>query len=250
MLVYLLKFPNNKCYIGATTQELDKRIKQHKFAANSGYDYPVHSAIRKHKDFEVKVLSKANNVEDLETLEKKAIEEFRNKFDCYNVKDGGFQKTGTQGLSISQKRKLYFKNRVNRDRASIERGGKPFKMYSILDSKIIGEWTSKGLCSQDLGINRKGIDNALNGSSKHVNGFIPCYLDAISDLPNLISAAPKAFTVINNSDNSKSIWFNISECSRKLDIARSTIKSILLGNTKGIVADSYKYTMYYNKVEL
>lgn len=248
MLVYLLKFPNNKCYIGATTQELDKRIKQHRSAANSDSDYPVRSAIRKHKDFEFKVLSKANNVEDLETLEKKAIEEFRNKFDCYNIKDGGFQKTGTQGLSISQKRKLHFKNRVNRDRASIQRGGKPFKVYSILDSKIVDEWISKGLCSQDLGINRKGIDNVLNRSSKHVNGFIPCYLDTIGNLPNLISVAPKAFTVINNLDNSKSIWFNIGECSRKLDIARSIIRSMLLGNTERVIADSYKYTMHYNKV--
>lgn len=249
MLVYLLRFPNGKCYIGATTQELEQRIRQHRSAANSGSDFPVHNAIRKYVNFDVEILSKANNLSELEKLEKEAIVEFRGKTQCYNVKSGGFQKTGAQGSSISQKRRAHFQHRNNRDKASTERGGSPFVVYSILKGEIVGEWISKGLCGQDLGIDKKGLANVLKGVSKHVNGYVACYTHSIKKLPHMIERAPKAFVVLDTLYGDETIWFNISQCSKALGISRSTINKMLTGRAHNVVSSSYRYKIYYNDIE-
>lgn len=74
-ILYKLKFPNGKCYIGQTVRKMSIRISQHRTAANRGSMLPVHCAWRKHGEPSVGVMSEYECAEDLHQAEIAAIQD-------------------------------------------------------------------------------------------------------------------------------------------------------------------------------
>ena len=88
-IVYCLTFPNNKKYIGKTTNELEYRIKQHirnSFLKDNNFNNKKENAIRKYMEFKVEVLYQGN---DLDEQEIKFISEFETIKNGYNILTGG-----------------------------------------------------------------------------------------------------------------------------------------------------------------
>lgn len=102
-MIYMLTFPNNKKYIGQTTQSLQTRMKQHcGDATTPGRQYNVLKcrAMRKHKYFEVSIIERCNNVDELNRREGEIIDEYLNRGEeLYNVASGGLNNCKYLGRS-------------------------------------------------------------------------------------------------------------------------------------------------------
>ena len=92
-IIYEIKFPNSKKYIGQTIQPLGVRMKQHcSDATRKGRQWNIlkSRAIRKHKLFDVRVIEHCKTVEELNKREDEIIEEYKSKGEeLYNVASGG-----------------------------------------------------------------------------------------------------------------------------------------------------------------
>jgi GIY-YIG catalytic domain len=90
---------NGRCYIGVTTQTLEKRRYQHELTAKKGAGYVFHAALRKHgfDAFEWEVLDTANNTEELYDKERHYIKQHNAFNEGYNLTLGG--ECPTEGLT-------------------------------------------------------------------------------------------------------------------------------------------------------
>ena len=166
MLIYRIKFPNGKTYIGATTKSLEDRKKSHLTALSSS-DYPVHLALRKHKDRVIwKVLAKCSSLDELQEKERYFIIKYTSltKDNGYNVKPGGFYITGTHGKTLSEKRKEYFSNKDNRIKHAIKHGAESFIVYDLINRTIVGEWINQRIAAEELNIKDTALNNVLTGT--------------------------------------------------------------------------------------
>lgn len=82
---------NGKVYIGQTTKEPEKRWKAHKQSAKSGDNRHLYKAIRKYgiDNFEFSVICIANELQFLDDLEVKIIEQEQAFKHGYNMTEGG-----------------------------------------------------------------------------------------------------------------------------------------------------------------
>lgn len=88
---------NGKCYVGQTTQSLDRRKSSHQICALNGKGYVFHSAIRKHgfENFDWEVLQVVEDDFDIKSLlnESEKIHILREKssvdLNGYNLREGG-----------------------------------------------------------------------------------------------------------------------------------------------------------------
>lgn len=82
---------NEKCYIGQTIQNLDKRKSQHICNANKGYNFTICNAIRKYgkENFNWTIIKECNNRKELDEKEKYYIEFFNSYKQGYNMTLGG-----------------------------------------------------------------------------------------------------------------------------------------------------------------
>ncbi len=239
MIIYKIKFPNNKFYIGATSKTLDIRRKWHYSAANSKSDYPVHCALRKYiNEVEWEVLFECDNLTFLYEKEIYFIDLYQSsvKKNGYNVKLGGFHVTGTHSQSLSEKRKKFFLDKKNRIQSSIDHGGYSFVVYDFIKQEVVGTWINQTMASEFLGVSAKGLHNALKGDSKTVKNFIVAKQRDM--IPTLLKSVPTAFKVINKDTKIETIWYSKSDCQRELGIARATISKAFTGH---IFAESFKY---------
>jgi len=81
-----------KSYIGQTIRSVEQRWKEHVRAAETGKDFALHVAIRKHgeENFELMVLSETQDLDELNRLEEKAIIDLNTMVpNGYNLKSGG-----------------------------------------------------------------------------------------------------------------------------------------------------------------
>jgi len=92
-IIYKILNPiNGKVYIGQTCTTLEKRIKEHKWAAKKKSPYAIHNAIRKYgmESFEVEILCHCLSKEQTDLEEIKAISVFNSKSrHGYNMTCGG-----------------------------------------------------------------------------------------------------------------------------------------------------------------
>lgn len=92
-IIYEIKFPNSKKYIGQTTQPLEERMRQHCYdASTEGRQWNILKcrALRKYKSFEVRAIEHCETVEELNKREDEIIEEYKTKGEeLYNVASGG-----------------------------------------------------------------------------------------------------------------------------------------------------------------
>lgn len=102
-LLYKLNFFNGKSYIGITELDsVDVRVSQHRYCANSGKDYPVYSAWRKHGEPSVEILSTLYG-DDLYQAEVAAIKDYGTICPSgYNVLEGG-QKSPSLNKHVARK---------------------------------------------------------------------------------------------------------------------------------------------------
>ncbi len=92
-IIYEIKFPNSKKYIGQTIQPLEDRMRQHcSDATRKGRQWNILKcrALRKHGGFEVTAIEQCDTVEELNQREDEIIEEYKSKGEeLYNVASGG-----------------------------------------------------------------------------------------------------------------------------------------------------------------
>lgn len=90
MQLYLLTFPNGKCYVGQTTFGLDVRVRMHVKDAQGGSSLLVHKAWRKYGEPMSEVLAAASNQDELNQLERQLIEDHGTLMpNGYNMVPGG-----------------------------------------------------------------------------------------------------------------------------------------------------------------
>jgi len=94
MLVYILQNKiNEKCYVGQTIVDINKRISQHSYDASHGKNYPIYNAIKKYgiDNFDIKTIQcNSNNQKDLNKLECDIISDMNSLVpNGYNIRTGG-----------------------------------------------------------------------------------------------------------------------------------------------------------------
>jgi len=92
--MYIYKIENKitgKCYIGQTSKCPKKRWKEHKCSANSGDNRRLYQSMRKHgiDNFEFSIICETKNIEFLDDLEIKVIEQENSFKNGYNMTEGG-----------------------------------------------------------------------------------------------------------------------------------------------------------------
>lgn len=83
---------NNKCYIGLTTQGVNKRWSEHKYRFNLGErDHKLYLAMKKYgvKNFDIEILKTVKDKNKLSELEINYIKEFDSFNNGYNMTYGG-----------------------------------------------------------------------------------------------------------------------------------------------------------------
>ena len=93
--IYKIPFPNEKHYIGLTTNSLDQRTREHKSSAKNGDTRSLYKALRKHNmvdTFELIEIDTADTLEELCKKEIKYIIEYDSHYITgkgYNMTNGG-----------------------------------------------------------------------------------------------------------------------------------------------------------------
>lgn len=111
-LIYCYKYlPNNKCYIGQTTN-FKKRQKQH--LLDTRHNLQFHNLLREHyEDFEISILQDNINIEDLNDKEKYYIKLYNsfdeNGFNLTSGGEGGFQACHKYWQTHPEELKLHIK---------------------------------------------------------------------------------------------------------------------------------------------
>lgn len=91
-LVYMILFPNNKKYIGITSQSLEQRKAEHFSRTRTSKNcYYVHSALFKYENAEWRILVDNLSIEDAKQVEKELIMFYKsnNRHYGYNLTSGG-----------------------------------------------------------------------------------------------------------------------------------------------------------------
>jgi hypothetical protein len=190
--VYRLTSPSSKSYIGTTRKSINDRFDEHIYLSSKDRGWALHDAIRKYgkENFSVELLCKFNNFNEASEFESKAIETYDTIKNGYNMISGYNIANKDMSEYISKKRKEFFLNEKNRDIASIERGGRSFFVYDIYTKTLVGNFISKPLCAEKLGLDVKGIINVFSGKAKVCGKYIFSY--------NENPVFPNIFTVIKD----------------------------------------------------
>jgi len=120
--IYMLNFENDKKYIGLTTCAPDKRKNEHlSCSRKTNPKYLLHKAIKLYGEdsFEMIILEKTKNIDELKSLEVKYIQEYNTYFENglgYNMSFGGegnfgYRFTDEIKKKMSQIRKELIKNK-------------------------------------------------------------------------------------------------------------------------------------------
>ena len=111
---------NGKSYVGQTIFTIVERIKGHIKSSNGQSNYYFHRAIRKYgeENFDWKVLSECNNMNELNKQEVHYIKEYDTYNSGYNMTEGGggtsgYNHTENTGLKMSKTRKGRFTGEEN-----------------------------------------------------------------------------------------------------------------------------------------
>lgn len=207
MIVYRIKFPNEKVYIGITSRGLEQRMYEHKSRARTGRKTKLYSAMKKYENFEVEIIEKCETYAQAKEREIFYISYYNsNGSNGYNLIDGG---DGSCGYKISEetRQKLIkahtgvplskeHRMSLSRSKKGVKRGAdfsrkmsevlrgkkrslesinrlkntlsKPFNVYIKETDEFVGHWKNVSDCANDLHINRNSIHNFFAGLTKCV----------------------------------------------------------------------------------
>ena len=87
MIIYLLRFPNGKTYVGRTKNTFNQRLVEHKTRATKGYQHPLYYAINKYgwKNVDKEVLEEVNTHNKAVLRELYYIEKYDSLYRGYNL---------------------------------------------------------------------------------------------------------------------------------------------------------------------
>lgn len=157
MEIYKIQNKNNKkSYVGITTQGWQKRVKRHFKDAETGGNYKLHNAIRKHgvDNFERTLLETCQTIEELKQREAYWIDVLKLNDDNfgYNMTQGG---DGTFGLWHSEATKELQRRSAN------SRTSNAFVPIEITDGKTSIMFKNMTTAAKALGLNRNTVNNQL-----------------------------------------------------------------------------------------
>lgn len=191
-LVYLVKSPSNKYYVGITTQEFLERKRKH-FLSSKIAKTKFHKALKKYANKMFwKIIYRAKSKKDMLNKEKFFIKKYDSYKKGYNSTLGGELNLGRK---VSKKTRKILSNLntgknnpnfgIKKSITTIEKiaksnGTKPFMVFK--NTKIVGVWKSKKKCARDLRLNYQYISFCLRkkyGFKSH-KGYIFKYAEEIS----------------------------------------------------------------------
>lgn len=194
MVVYGIKFPNDKMYIGITTKPVCKRIMQHLHNAFIyNHKTKLAAALRKYVEDNDNVifstLQKCNSLPELLEAEKFWIEAYDSFENGYNSTLGGegtfgYKRTPEQiqncikaakqrstpehKKKISEIKKSFYSEEYRRNNP--RKGAITFEVFSP-DGISLGIWKNMTIAAKDLNLETKGIWKAVRGYRKQYKGY-------------------------------------------------------------------------------
>lgn len=160
-VVYKLTFPNNKVYIGQTSQKLMRRIRQH--CEKDSKCRKLKYAIDKYKDFMVEVLYEGPELDKMENF-------YIDKYDSincgYNLLPSRVHCTayGFKGKTHTEEYKKFMKTQQAKPIAQYDLKGTLIKTFISIRSTI------------EDGFNAGKVCEVLKGKRKHHKNFIFKYI--------------------------------------------------------------------------
>lgn len=224
---------NDKRYIGQTIRSVKRRTQEHKWYASNGSELPIHRAIRKYGEdnFEWSVIDTADGREELDSREIYWIEKHNTfKGDGYNASTGG-------QIGVSD----------NPDEMSIMRGGKSFLVFD-LNGEFVGEFLSQQQFAKDYGLNYKCVNFVLNNKKQSTENYTMIFKKDFTEekLQSKLEVSRNREFYVFDKENLeyKGTWNDRDECSRRIDMHRTSISRNLSTNNKN---NRSKYLVYYYK---
>jgi len=193
--VYRATSPSKKSYIGITSRKLSTRISEHHSKCKK-YNTPFYSALRKYKDsFIWEIIEKCDSYKEAAKKERIYINKEKTLFPKgYNSTLGGEGALGFRhsketkklislkntGRKFSQKTKKLLSHRAKQrnytkafgEKLARGHGKEPFYVYRKDTMEFIGKWLVRTHCAKDLGLNRRKIQDCLQGKTKSTGGYI------------------------------------------------------------------------------
>lgn len=167
--VYILSFPNNKKYIGITTQKPQYRWNNGK---RYKYNKEMYNDIQKFgwQNITKEIIKTEINELEAEKIERKLIQQYKSnqKKYGYNIQNGG--KKGNNIVSNITKIKIKNKLKNTRHGMAIYKM-KPVDMFDI-NNNFIKHFDSITDCQNETGIRKQYISLCCLGKKNNINGFI------------------------------------------------------------------------------
>jgi len=232
-VVYLIKFPNKKHYVGITTTSFKERMKHHLSHANTGKQ-AVHKAIFKYKEkIEWEVIDKADNWDDLTDLEVKYIKKYNSyiRNNGYNLTKGGdgtvgYKHTKENNLKNSKRKTKYYEDPSNRakhsqaNKLAHKNNPKQAKNHSKFMKDMYKDGDKRKARATEMK-NYLSIKENLQRHSRVRGG--------------------KEFYVLDLDDNIVAEYLIQAECAREMKLQTSKINNCLKGKRKTHGGFKFKY---------
>jgi group I intron endonuclease len=232
-VVYLIKFPNKKYYVGITATSFEERKRNHLSHANTS-NLPVHNAMLKYgKKVKWEVIDKADNWDDLTDLEIRYIKEYNSYIDDngYNLTKGGdgtigYKHSKEDNLRNSKRRTKYFEDPSNKAKQS--EANKLAHRNNPQQAKNHSEFQKKRF--QDESERERVAKGMRKYLSKKEN------LERHSRV-----RGGKEFYVLDLDDNVVAEYLIQAECAREMKLQTSKINNCLKGKRKTHGGFRFKY---------
>lgn len=191
-IVYKITFPNDKVYIGITSQSLDERKRKHYSRAFKNCKYKLYKAIRKYKNINWEIIDiSAKNRRQLCNLEEYYIRKYDSYKNGYNSTLGGELNLGRKvsnktrkklrELNLGKNNPNYGKKRSlqTRLKSAKSNGTFPFSVFKKDTNEFIGDWSIIKQCARDLKLNYQIVANCLKNRRNHKShkGYVFKYIE-------------------------------------------------------------------------
>lgn len=212
-IIYTVKNKiTGKYYVGATTDSVEKRKKDHLQKANKGTGHPFQEAIATYgaEAFEWMQIDSANTTDELARKEKEYIVKYNSQNDGYNSDRGG-----------SLKKTVY--------------------QYNIEDGTLNNTFESLDCAANAVNADKKSISRACLNVNNRYRGF---YWSYDLSVPFIAKRDKRQKNVIqlDGKGNVLAKYTSVAEASRQTGINKSSIAKVCRGELKITAGFGWKYT--------
>ncbi len=203
--------PSGKKYIGATTDSVNSRKKDHLQKANKGTGHPFQEAIATYgpEAFEWSEIDSAASIDELARKEKEYIVKYNSQTDGYNSDIGG-----------SLKKTVY--------------------QYSLDDGEIIGEYESLDCAASAVNADKKSISRACLNVNNQYKGFYWSYDLTIPFVANK-DKRQKEVIQLDSEGNEIAKFISVAEASRQTGVNKSSIAKVCRGELEMTAGFVWQY---------